>query len=123
MRPILPAALLLAMLVGGCGPKSYAPSAHAFQDADLAARAKTALLNSPEVNATRIDVKVANGVVTLEGVVSSEAEAQKATELVRQIKGVTGVNSKVRVAQSDFRLSTVGLSTVQMPTVWKPAST
>jgi hypothetical protein len=100
MRPwLVPLALVLALQLVACGPKSYPASAAALQDADLAARIKSVLLNNRAIDATKVDVRVERGAVTLEGMVFSEADARTATELVRAIPGVSGVESKVEVGR------------------------
>jgi BON domain len=76
---------------------SQAISPRVVEDALTAARVKTALVNDATVGVRPIEVMVTNGVVRLSGVVTSEAEAQRAVELARSILGVTKVESDLRV--------------------------
>ena len=48
-------------------------------------------------NFSRIDVDTDRGVVTLSGVVNTAEEKARATELTRQVSGVTDVNNTLQV--------------------------
>lgn len=88
---------LAASLTGACGTKSIRPAAN--DDAGVSTRVRTALLNDPQVAATSINVRSANGVVTLSGSVRSAAEADRAVAVARQTSGVSDVRSELAVAQ------------------------
>ena len=68
----------------------------AMEDVTITARVKTALLNDPQLGATKIDVSTTDGVVTLSGTVRSAAEQARAIELTRQTPGVKDVKSSLR---------------------------
>jgi hyperosmotically inducible protein len=92
----LAAALALAAtLAAACGTKSIRPVA--TDDAGVSTRVRTALLNDPQVAATAITVRSANGVVTLSGSVRSAAEADRAVAVARQTTGVSDVRSELAV--------------------------
>ncbi len=95
-------AIALALLLGpACGGKnisSSAMSSAALDDATITARVKTALLNDPQINATKINVDTAGGVVTMTGVVKSKADEARAVEIARQVHGVKDVKSTLQVA-------------------------
>ncbi len=95
--PLAVLALMLALaaplLVAACG-KSVGET---IDDATITTRVKTALLNDPGVNATRIDVSTTLGVVTLSGVVRSQAEADRAVAVARKIQGVKDVKSTLQI--------------------------
>jgi hypothetical protein len=107
MRWLLCPLAAIALLSVGCAAASYPPSARALRDAELAARIKTALLNAPGIDATRIDVRAVEGAVTLAGVVPSDDHLQKALELVRQVPGVIDVESRMAVAAKPTATSRV----------------
>ncbi len=97
-RPNLSAATavavaLAATLTGACG-QTIRP---ATDDAGVSTRVRTALLNDPQVAATGITVRSANGVVTLSGTVRSAADAERAIAVARQTMGVTGVQSELAI--------------------------
>jgi hyperosmotically inducible protein len=68
-----------------------------IDDATITTRVKTALLNDPDVGGMRIDVDTTVGMVTLSGVVKSQAEADKAVAIARRISGVKDVKSTLQV--------------------------
>jgi hyperosmotically inducible protein len=68
-----------------------------IDDATTTTRVKTALLNDPVIDATRIDVDTSAGIVTLKGVVKSKEEEAKAIELTRRVAGVRDVKSLLQV--------------------------
>jgi hyperosmotically inducible protein len=68
-----------------------------IDDATITTRVKTALLNDPDVGGMRIDVDTTVGMVTLSGVVKSQAEADKAVAVARRISGVRDVKSTLQV--------------------------
>ena len=70
-----------------------------IDDAVITARVKTALLNDPQVGAMKIDVDTTLGVVTMSGIVKSQADAARAIQLARQARGVKDVKSTLQIAQ------------------------
>jgi osmotically-inducible protein OsmY len=97
-RSLLASALLALVIL----PLTFAACAKTvddmMDDATITARVKTALLNDPQVGATKIDVETTQGVVTMSGTVKSEAEATRAVQLAKQAIGVKDVKSTLRVA-------------------------
>ena len=96
-RVLLSALLAIAMMAplatAGCG-KSVGET---IDDATITTRVKTALLNDKDVGGLRIDVDTTLGVVSLSGVVRSQAEADKAVTVARQIGGVKDVRSTLQI--------------------------
>jgi len=95
--------VLVAGLVGGTvackssgGMRSSTQTA-ALDDATIATRVKTALLNAPEVHAQQIQVQAEQGVVTLTGAVPDEAEVERALAVARSVGGVRDVRSSLKV--------------------------
>jgi osmotically-inducible protein OsmY len=86
--------LALSLALTGCG-KTVGES---IDDATITTRVKTTLLNDPDVNGLRIDVDTAKGVVTLSGVVRTQAEADRAVALARMVTGVQDVRSTLQVS-------------------------
>jgi osmotically-inducible protein OsmY len=69
----------------------------AMADASLTAKIKSKMALDDLVRARDVDVDTRNGVVTLSGVVVSEAERQRAVQLARETSGVTSVNDRLTV--------------------------
>jgi hyperosmotically inducible periplasmic protein len=84
-----------APLLSACA--SDAAVSRTIDDATITTRVKTALLNDPALDATKIDVDTSAGVVTLRGVVKSREEETKAIELTRRVTGVKDVKSSLQV--------------------------
>ena len=66
-------------------------------DAAITSAVKTKMLADPTVKGLKIDVDTNNGVVTLNGDVTSKAEMDKATMIARDTKGVSRVVSNLHV--------------------------
>jgi hyperosmotically inducible protein len=95
MSVLLAVAMLAPVTLGtvACG-KTVGET---IDDATITTRVKTALLNDPDVGGLRIDVDTTVGVVTLSGVVKSQAEAEKALAVAKRIDGVKDVKSTLQV--------------------------
>lgn len=85
---------LAATLAAACGGRAIG---HTMDDAAITAQVKTALLNDPQVNATRIDVSTSGGVVTISGVVRSQPEQDRVISLARSVNGVKDVKANLTV--------------------------
>lgn len=69
----------------------------AVTDASLTAAVKTKFLADSQVKGLNIDVDTSNGVVTLNGHVSSQAEASRAMTIARNTDGVKRVINNLKV--------------------------
>jgi osmotically-inducible protein OsmY len=92
-KSLVLALLLIAPLTAACG-KTIGDS---LDDTTITTRVKTAMLNDPAIGVLRIDVDTVNGVVTLSGRVTSEAERQQALALARGTTGVSDVKDAIQV--------------------------
>jgi hyperosmotically inducible protein len=92
VRSLFVVTLLLSLVWSACGQTVQ----RTIDDASITARVKTALLNDPQVGATKIDVATSQGVVTITGEVKSKAEEERAVQLARQVNGVKEVVSKLK---------------------------
>jgi len=68
-----------------------------FDDTAILAKTKAALVKDPDLHASKIDVDVNRGQVTLTGVVASEAERKKVLETVWGVKGVQSVQTDLKI--------------------------
>jgi hyperosmotically inducible protein len=83
---------------GGGGSMGRPPVVRqSLDDAQLTTGVKSALLNDRQLGAQAIDVNVSQGVVTLSGVVRTDADAARAQQLARQVSGVKDVTSSIKV--------------------------
>jgi len=77
----------------GRGPKGYTRSDERIRD-DISDR----LTDDRHVDASELDVQVANGEVTLSGTVQSREERRRAEDIAESVSGVKHVQNSVRVA-------------------------
>ena len=66
-------------------------------DAMITTKVKTDLLKEPNLKSLAIHVETVKGVVQLSGFVNSEADAAKAVELARSVKGVAEVKNGIKI--------------------------
>ena len=72
------------------------------RDGDVATtlRVNNRLLNDPDVKSRNVDVDTYDGVVTLSGIVESDAARREAGLLATQTEGVRAVDNQLRVEQT-----------------------
>jgi hyperosmotically inducible periplasmic protein len=68
-----------------------------IEDGSITSAIKMKFANDEQVSASAIDVDTNNGNVTLNGTVSSQAEADRAVELAKTVSGVKSVKSNLTV--------------------------
>jgi hyperosmotically inducible protein len=71
----------------------------AVTDAAITSAVKAKFLADTAVSGLKIDVDTSSGMVTLNGMVSSRAEADRAMTLARNTQGVKGVNDNLKVGR------------------------
>jgi len=89
---------LLAMW-GCAGSQTQTSTGEYVDDSVISTRAKTALLADDEVSGTEVQIETFKGVVQLSGFVDTQAQAQKAEQIVRNIDGVREVKNDIVVKQ------------------------
>jgi len=77
-------------------------------DAWLITKVKTALLFHRSVSSLKTEVNVKDGIVTLQGEATSQAQKDLTTEYAKDIEGVKGVNNEMTVAKTAKKTRTVG---------------
>jgi len=86
---------------------SDSPAEHS--DGWLGTKVKTTLLFHRNVRATKTDVNVADGVVTLSGEASSLAQKELTTEYASDVEGVKSVKNEMTVAKTEAKpVETIG---------------
>lgn len=84
--------------LAGCVSTQTKEGAGAYvEDSVITGKIKAVILNEPMLKSREINVETFKGVVQLSGFVSSEAEAQKAVEVTRGVKGVMSVKNDMRL--------------------------
>ena len=90
-------ALLAFTMCIGCAALTGKTAGRNIDDATITAKVKTNLTAEGAATLTQIDVDTNNGVVSLNGVVSSAAEKERAAQIARQTPGVTRVVNNLQV--------------------------
>lgn len=71
--------------------------AEKFDDAAITAKVNTGFMADKELSAIKIDVDTKDGVVTLNGPAPTAAAKARATDIARNVKGVSSVNNQLAV--------------------------
>jgi len=88
----------VAFTVVGCASSPTKESTGEYvDDAAITAKVKAAIFNEPSLKSTEINVETYKGDVQLSGFVAQPADAQKAADVARGIKGVSSVKNDIRV--------------------------
>jgi BON domain len=101
---------LVVLALGLSCACSRALSPVALEDAQIGVRARTALVNDPVLGVRPIEIAVDNGVVRLSGLVGSEAERQRAVDLVRSVDGVREVQSDLVIGGTTASETPAGIA-------------
>lgn len=72
----------------------------AVSDAAIVAEVNAKIAQDKELQATKIDVKVNNGAVVLQGTAPSDAAVLRAVSLAHGTSGVTSVTSELKIVSS-----------------------
>jgi len=94
---LLAALALIAAFQGCTTTKSHESAGEYVDDSVITSKVKTAIVNDMALKGFQINVKTYQGVVQLSGFVDSAANASKAGELARTVKGVTDVKNSIIV--------------------------
>jgi hyperosmotically inducible protein len=78
-------------------PRTSNDATEVVTDAWITSKVKADLLAADEVSGTAINVDTKDGMVTLNGTVKSQAEADKAVTHAKAIEGVKNVTSNLKV--------------------------
>ncbi len=72
---------------------------HYVEDANITARLKSKLLLDPNTHGLKIHVTTKNSVVSLEGELNSDIEADLVRQIARNTQGVTDIEDKLKVSK------------------------
>lgn len=90
-------ALTLLTAVGCASTSKSEGTGEYVDDTVITAKVKAAILGESTLKSTEINVETYKGIVQLSGFVSSQADANKAVELARAVKGVSSVKNDMRI--------------------------
>jgi hypothetical protein len=98
-KNVLTAVLAVSLFsLAGCVSTATKEGTGAYvEDSVITGKVKAVILNEPMLKSREINVETFKGVVQLSGFISSEAEAMKAVEVTRGVKGVMSVKNDMRI--------------------------
>ncbi|MGZ8295194.1 MAG: BON domain-containing protein [Telluria sp.] len=94
---IMIAASVVTTMVACAPTQTREGTGEYIDDSVITAKVKAAFVNDPAVKATEINVETFKGEVQLSGFVAQPADAQRAADIARGVKGVKSVKNDVRV--------------------------
>lgn len=97
MFSILAVIILISELAAGCTAMTGKTVGENIDDANITASVKTTLVADRFANLTRIDVDTNRGVVSLNGVVESPEQSNRAARLALSADGVKDVINNLQV--------------------------
>ncbi len=90
-------AILMASLLGCASTATQEGTGEYIDNSVITAKVKTAIFNEPTLKSFEINVETFKGAVQLSGFVNSQADIDKAVEIVRQVKGVKSVKNDMQL--------------------------
>jgi osmotically-inducible protein OsmY len=90
-------AILVASLVGCASTATQEGTGEYIDNAVITTKVKAAIFNEPTLKSFEINVETFKGTVQLSGFVNSQANIDKAVEVVRQVKGVKSVKNDMQL--------------------------
>lgn len=90
-------AILVASLVGCASTATQEGTGEYIDNAVITTKVKAAIFNEPTLKSFEIKVETFKGAVQLSGFVNSQADIDKAVEVVRQVKGVKSVKNDMQL--------------------------
>ena len=90
-------AILMASLLGCASTATQEGTGEYIDNSVITAKVKTAIFNELTLKSFEINVETFKGVVQLSGFVNSQADIDKAVEIVRQVKGVKSVKNDMQL--------------------------
>jgi Predicted periplasmic or secreted lipoprotein len=98
LKPILLCLVLTLILsASSCTSLTGQSTGQYVDDRTITASVKTKLVAERASNLTRVDVDTTNQVVSLNGVVQTPDQKQRAEELAMQVSGVRRVNNNLQI--------------------------
>ena len=90
-------AILVASLVGCASTATQEGTGEYIDNAVITTKVKTAIFNEPTLKSFEINVETFKGAVQLSGFVNSQADIDKAVEVVQKVKGVKSVKNDMQL--------------------------
>ena len=89
--------VLLATFMGCASTATHEGTGEYIDDTVITSKVKAAIFGDESLKSGEINVETFKGVVQLSGFVNSQADINRAVEVTRNVKGVSGVSNDMRV--------------------------
>lgn len=89
--------LFMVSFLGCASTAKHEGTGEYIDDSVITTKVKAEIFKDDTLKSSEINVETFKGVVQLSGFVNSEADINRAIEVTRQVKGVTGVRNDMRV--------------------------
>ena len=90
-------AILVASLLGCASTATQEGTGEYIDNTVITTKVKAVIFNEPTLKSFEINVETFKGVVQLSGFVNSQADIDKAVEIVQQVKGVKSVKNDMQL--------------------------
>lgn len=105
MKKVLLLSVVALFAISGCAGTHESgknPVASMLDDSTITTRVNHEMLKDQTVKARQIDVDTNGGNVTLTGVVATQNEATRATQIAQRVPGVKSVSNNIQIGQRSF---------------------
>lgn len=91
------AAIAMSFMLGCASTRTQEGTGEYLDDTVITTKVKAAIFEEPGLKSAEINVETFKGTVQLSGFVSNQANAYRAVELARTVRGVSNVKNDIRV--------------------------
>jgi len=105
MKKVLLLSVVALFAISGCASTHESgknPVESMLDDSTITTRVNHEMLKDQTVKARQIDVDTIGGNVTLTGVVATQNEATRATQIAQRVPGVKSVSNNIQIGQRSF---------------------
>jgi hypothetical protein len=93
--------LASALAATGCWNRPGQDAEELHENERIMAKVKVALIQEPGLDAAPLDIKIHNGVVTLEGFLEDESQRQQATQAAQNVTEVRSVVNNIQIKEQN----------------------
>jgi hyperosmotically inducible protein len=89
--------IVLTAVLGCASTRTHEGSGEYVDDSVITTKVKAAMLRTPDVNASEVQVETFKGIVQLSGFVSTTGDMQRAIVVASAVNGVKSVSNKMQL--------------------------
>ncbi len=91
------AVLAMSLMLGCASTRTQEGTGEYLDDTVITTKVKAAIFEEPGLKSSEINVETFKGTVQLSGFVANQANAYRAVELARNVRGVSSVKNDIRI--------------------------